>query len=233
MSNGRFKDFEFIPPAMLKRLLSGFIWEGSPDSGSMALTFDDGPDQEVTPATLDTLEEIGARATFFLIGDRARDHSAIVRSITERGHLIGNHTMSHPKLLLMKRSKVEQEIDDAQKLLSDISGAKPTYFRPPYGMVDFTSARVIRDRELDITLWTMLSGDYSDISEETILTRVNPFIRAGAILVFHDTMRGGGTALVDILKIIGGVARERGVRLGGVDELSVSDEIALGKEYDE
>lgn len=224
-------DFEHVPPRAIKRLLSGVLWEGTPDSGSMALTFDDGPDPEITPLVLDTLDEIGARGTFFLIGGQARNHPALARSIVERGHLTGSHSMTHPRLFLMKRSEVEYEIDEAGKAIADATGREPVLFRPPYGTFDFTVARVLREREMDLVLWTVLSGDYDDPDEQTVLKRLDPFIRPGAVAVFHDTARGGGRGLGDILRRINAEARDRCVRLGGVDELSIADDIALDEDH--
>ncbi|MHB9030457.1 MAG: polysaccharide deacetylase family protein [Candidatus Latescibacterota bacterium] len=221
---------EYIPPAALKRLLSGIRWEGAPDSGSLALTFDDGPDPDITPAVLDVMDSLKARGTFFLVGEQVKKHPSIARQIVERGQAIGNHSMTHSKLLFMKRSEVDSEIDSARQAIADACGVEPTMFRPPYGMFDHTTARAVRDRGLEMVLWTVLSGDYSKSSESKILQRINPFIRAGAIIVFHDTIRGGGSLLPGILKEIGVTAIERGIRLGGVDELSTVEEIDLGEE---
>jgi peptidoglycan/xylan/chitin deacetylase (PgdA/CDA1 family) len=198
----------------------------------MALTFDDGPDPEVTPEVLDVLDELGARGTFFMVGEQARRHPAVARRVAERGHQVGNHSLTHPRMLLMKRAEVEREVDEARKAISDAAGVDPVMFRPPYGIFDFTCAGVVRDREMDMVLWTVLSGDYSDDSDETILRRVNPFVRPGAIVVFHDTRKGGGTALAEILRKTGVLAGERKVRLGAVEELSRSDEIQVGEESD-
>jgi peptidoglycan-N-acetylglucosamine deacetylase len=226
------KSFEHVPPTAMRRLLSGFVWEGTPDSGSMALTFDDGPDPEVTPAVLDVLDELGARGTFFLVGEQVRLYPDVARLVAERGHQVGNHSLTHPRMLFMKRAEVEREIDEAQRIIADAAGVEPTLFRPPYGIFDFTCAGAVRDREMDMTLWTVLSGDYSDDSAEIILRRVNPFVRPGAIVVFHDTRKGGGSALVKILRETGALAGERKVRLGAVEELSRSDEIQVEEESD-
>ena len=224
--------FEHVPPAAIRSLLSGFLWEGTPDSGSMALTFDDGPDPEITPWALDTLDEMNARGTFFMVGEQVRRYPAIARLVKERGHQVGNHSFTHPRMLFMKRGEVEHEIDEAGKAIADATGVEPVAFRPPFGIFDFTSAAVVRDRAMDMTLWTVLSGDYSDDTAETILLRVRPFVRPGSIVVFHDTQKGGGSMLQKILRETGALARERQVFLGAVEELSRSDEIQVGEETD-
>ncbi len=83
--------------------------------------------------------------------------------------------------------------DEAQKAISDATGITPVWFRPPYGIFDFTCSGVVKKRGLSIVLWTVLSGDYSEVSSENIVKTVKPFIRPGAIQVFHDTLNGGGT----------------------------------------
>ncbi len=226
------KSFEHVPPLAMRRLLSGFVWEGTPDSGSMALTFDDGPDPEITPVVLDVLDEAGARGTFFMVGEQVRRHPDIARLVAERGHQVGNHSLTHPRMLLMKRAEAEREIDEAGKAIFDATGIHPALFRPPYGIFDFTCAGLVREREMDMVLWTVLSGDYSDDSAEIILKRINPFIRPGGIVVFHDTVKGGGVMLREILRESVRMAGERNIRLGAVEELSRSDEIQVEEETD-
>ena len=178
---------EHVPPKVLRKMLRKCLWEGTSDSAVMALTFDDGPDPDVTPGILDVLDEISARGTFFLLGEKVQEYPHLAKSIHDRGHTIGNHSMSHHRMFLMKKKNVEYEIDEAQKVLSDATGSKPLWFRPPYGLFDFTCADAVKRRGLSIVLWTVSSGDYSDASSEHILRTVEPFIRPGAIQVFHDT----------------------------------------------
>lgn len=219
--------FEHVPPKMLKKLLSGFIWEGTPDSGKMALTFDDGPDPDVTTPLLEILEKEGIRGTFFLLGENVKKHPDIAREIAGRGHLIGSHSMTHRKLFLVRKEEVEREIDEAQKIIGDITGVCPKYFRPPYGIFDYTSADVVKKKGLSMVLWTVLSGDYSDDPPERIIKTVEPFVRPGSIVVFHDTTRGGGAQLPGLIEEIGALANQRNVKFGGIDELSISSDITM------
>ncbi len=226
------ESLEHVPPKVLKKILKDCLWEGTPDSNTLALTFDDGPDPAVTPAVLDVLDEVGGTGTFFMLGENVKKYPDVARDVLKRGHVIGNHSMSHRKMLLMKKAEVENEIDEAQKTISDVTGMKPVWFRPPYGMFNFTCADVARKRGLSIVLWTVLSGDYSEISSEHILKIIKPFIRPGAIHVFHDTMRGGGTKLKDIIKKISVTAGRKGIRLAGINELSLSKSIEINREND-
>jgi len=187
----------------------------------LALTFDDGPDPEITPLVLDALDRRGGHGTFFLRGDNAEKHPGLVREIRDRGHVIGNHTMHHDRLFLSRKRKVEQEMDDAQKVIADITGIEPLWFRPPYGMFDFTVAKAAGKRDMTLVLWTVISGDYDQSrSEKDILVTVRPHIHGGAIHVFHDTSDGGGEKLPGIIETVGKLAKGSGLRLAGIDELS-------------
>ena len=221
---------EHVPPKVLRKMLRKCLWEGTSDSAVLALTFDDGPDPDVTPGILDVLDEISARGTFFLLGKKVQKYPHLAQRIHDRGHTIGNHSMSHHRMFLMKKKTVEYEIDEAQKVLSDATGSKPLWFRPPYGLFDFTCADAVKRRGLSIVLWTVSSGDYSDASSEHILRTVEPFIRPGAIQVFHDTKKGGGDALKDILRKIGVIAGQKSIRLGSIEDISSSGSMELQAE---
>ena len=233
MAGGWIETLQYAPPSLIKRILSGFCWEGTPDSMSMALTFDDGPDPDITPAVLDSLDALGARGTFFMVGENASRHPGIARLVAERGHLVGNHSMTHPKMFLMRKSDVESEVDSAQKAIADAAGVKPGMFRPPYGMFDLTCAAVVKERRLTMVLWTVLSGDFSGKPPEDIRRRVEPYIRPGAIVVFHDTAKGGGKNLPNLISEIGSSAKEKNIRLGGVNELSISKDLAVDEGDDD
>ncbi len=211
----------FVPPAMLKKLLGRCVWEGTPQSKTLALTFDDGPDPDITPLVLDILDELDSRGTFFLVGDRVKKYPQISRSILERGHVIGNHSMTHQRMLFMKRREAAYEIDEAQKMISDAVGSTPKWFRPPYGLFNLTTARLAREWALPLVLWTVLSGDYTDNPPDRILAHIESFIRPGAIQVFHDTVQGGGIELVNLIRHIGQQAIKKGIGIGSIEDLSL------------
>jgi peptidoglycan/xylan/chitin deacetylase (PgdA/CDA1 family) len=135
--------------------------------------------------------------------------------------------MTHPKMFLMRKSEIEKEIDSTQKAIVETTGVKPGLFRPPYGIFDFTCASVVKERELTMVLWTVLSGDYAHKSSEDIERTVVPYIRPGSIVVFHDTKKGGGENLPDLILAIGARAKEKNIRLGGIDELSFTENISV------
>jgi peptidoglycan-N-acetylglucosamine deacetylase len=210
---------ERVPPALLKQALGSVLWEGDVSCGALALTFDDGPDPLVTPAVLDVLDTYGAKATFFLTGTQAQKHPELVRDIGDRGHLIGNHTMTHRRLLLVGEDEVAREIGDAARIIEDTAGKCPRYVRPPFGLFDFTTLRVVRERGDTLVCWTALAGDYRDITAGRLLENVTPFVRAGAVLVFHDTARGGGDLLPGIIGDVARMAADAGLKLDTVERL--------------
>lgn len=210
---------ERVPPALLKQALGSVLWEGDASCGALALTFDDGPDPLVTPAVLDVLDTHGAKATFFLTGTQALKHPELVRDIASRGHLIGNHTMTHRRLLLVGEDDVAREIEDAARIIEDTAGKRPRYVRPPFGLFDFTTLRVVRERGETLVCWTALAGDYRDITAGRLLANVTPFVRSGAVLVFHDTARGGGDLLPGVIGDVARMAADAGLALDTVDRL--------------
>lgn len=221
-----FRRMELAPPRVLRAVLRNVVWEGTPESRCAALTFDDGPDPEITPRVLDTLDSIEAKGTFFLVGERVREHPGLAREIVERGHQIGSHSMTHQSLFLAGRDTVRDEIGQARQIIADVTGIDTPWFRPPHGIFDITAAREFKRQRCTTVLWSALSGDYRDDPPETILRQTAPYIRPGAIVVFHDTESGGGGALPGLIDSLARLAAERGVSFGRVDDLTFKPGIA-------
>jgi peptidoglycan/xylan/chitin deacetylase (PgdA/CDA1 family) len=149
------------------------------------LTFDDGPHPERTPRLLDILATSGARAVFFMVGAEAMKHRALVRRVAEEGHLIGNHSFSHPWMLPMARRRIEEEIDRCQNALAEITGTAPALARPPYGQRDYRYNRVLKERGLTPVLWSQNLRDYWGQSPDVLIGRLGRS-RPGDILLLHD-----------------------------------------------
>jgi peptidoglycan/xylan/chitin deacetylase (PgdA/CDA1 family) len=168
------------------------------DAREVALTFDDGPNDAATPQLLEVLARHTVRATFFAIGDFARQSPEIVRGVVAAGHLLGNHTMSHPRLSTQSAARVRQELADCKKLLEDTTGAAIEYFRPPFGARRPMVLRVARELGLTPVLWNVTGYDWNPIGVDGILKNLNDGIarnrlaERGSNLLLHD---GGHRAM--------------------------------------
>ena len=160
--------------------------------GELALTFDDGPNPTATPRLLDLLELHNIQATFFLIGRYALAEPQLVRRIINAGHSLGNHTMTHPRLPLCSHARIAAELTDAQHAIEDTAGTPVRLFRPPHG---FRTPHVLRTASalgLTTTTWNLIANDWSLLTAEKIIARVEAGItrnqRRGfaSNVVLHD-----------------------------------------------
>ncbi|MDJ0389525.1 polysaccharide deacetylase family protein [Roseomonas sp. E05] len=154
-------------------------------AGQVALTFDDGPDPEITPRVLDLLEAHQARASFFLIGQRTARHPALVREILRRGHSVENHTHSHPlHFAALGPGGQRREILRAQAAILEAGGA-PRFFRPPVGLHSPFLAPVLAGTGLRHASWTRRGADGAIGAPARVLRRLRG-AGAGDILLLHD-----------------------------------------------
>jgi peptidoglycan/xylan/chitin deacetylase (PgdA/CDA1 family) len=153
----------------------------------VALTIDDGPDPEVTPAVLDLLDAHGARATFFCIAERAARHPALVREIVRRGHSVQNHSHAHRhNFSLLGPRGFAREIAAAQDVLRDVAGESPRFFRAPAGLRNPFLAPVLHRLGLTLASWTRRGFDTRESDPQRVLQRLARGLAAGDILLLHD-----------------------------------------------
>jgi peptidoglycan/xylan/chitin deacetylase (PgdA/CDA1 family) len=155
----------------------------------IALTFDDGPDPATTPVLLDILARRGARATFFVIGDRAARHPDIVARAAAEGHEIGNHTWDHPSLAALPLAEVEAQIGRTRATLAPRG---QTLMRPPYGDLTLAGARLMRRLGYRVVLWNINGQDWEDDDADTVAERILNHAAPGAIVLLHDSLRTYG-----------------------------------------
>lgn len=160
--------------------------------GELALTFDDGPNPAWTPKLLDVLAENDVRATFFLLGSHAEAEPDLVRRIAGAGHVVGNHSWSHPNLARSAAARVREELKRTQETLEQILGAPVHWFRPPYGARRPVVFRIAREMGLEPVLWNAMTTDWRERSGARIAKRLSAKIEraerrgfAGNI-VLHD-----------------------------------------------
>jgi peptidoglycan/xylan/chitin deacetylase (PgdA/CDA1 family) len=161
------------------------------DPNQIALTFDDGPNDPHTMHLLDVLAKHNARATFFLIGKYVRQRPEIARAILAAGHEIGNHTDSHPNLILVSAARLRQELNDCGKALEDALGKKVALFRPPFGGRRPNVLRTARSLGLTPIMWSVTGYDWSAKSAVQIYEKVSRQVDSrhkpqGEIVLLHD-----------------------------------------------
>jgi peptidoglycan/xylan/chitin deacetylase (PgdA/CDA1 family) len=160
------------------------------------LTFDDGPSEPYTGQILDILRANNIHATFFLCGSNAERHPELVRRIRDEGHEIGNHTWSHPYLYLASGKTMASEIDRTQDVLEKLTGTRPVWFRPPFGVRGLALRGVLESRGMKMMLWSDRGYDGALDSAgiaKTTLEQLAP----GAIVLLHDGFEAKDPALVD------------------------------------
>jgi peptidoglycan/xylan/chitin deacetylase (PgdA/CDA1 family) len=174
---------------------STLIAPARPDQ--LALTFDDGPNPAWTPRLLDILAASDIRATFFLVGRFAKAEEELVRRIAAAGHLIGNHTWSHPNLARTSPSQVLDELTRTNDVLAEFTGKPVRYFRPPFGARRPYVLRLARQLGMIPVTWNAMTKDWSDrsadhIAEQLIqkISRLQQRGRAGNV-VLHDGAHAG------------------------------------------
>lgn len=157
-----------------------------------ALTYDDGPNPRSTPELLDVLARYNARATFFMIGKFVREQLELVRRVQAAGHVIGNHTMSHPFLASKPMSFVREEILGCSALLEDTLGTPVRYFRAPFGARRPGILRFVREQGMTPVQWNAQGNDWEPIGVEGILGHIAPGLakarrrKRGANILLHD-----------------------------------------------
>lgn len=165
---------------------------------AILLTFDDGPDPEITPQILELLDDYDRKAIFFLIGEKAKKYPELVKEIHKRGHSIGNHSYTHEKWFDMRSSAImTKELEHTNSVLENSVGEKVAYFRPPYGVTNPNLKKAIKNTKLKSIGWSFRSLDTGKQSAEQISQRIEKGIKGGEILLFHDNR----TKAVETLKL--------------------------------
>src|ERR1700761_6463972 len=162
------------------------------DIDEVALTFDDGPNDPYTLQLLDLLAQHQVRAIFFLIGDFVRRRPDLARAILNAGHLIGNHTMSHPSLIWERPSRVREELAGCNAVLEDVLGEAVQYFRPPFGSRRPDVLRTAVELGLKPVMWNVTAHDWDATDSVSLAARVqhlvdrNQRLGRGSNILLHD-----------------------------------------------
>ena len=182
----------------------------------LALTFDDGPHPDTTPALLAALRRAGVRATFFLVGESVARWPELARAIAAGGHVIGNHTQRHRLLTLRTGDEVDDEIAACQRALA-ATGIVARLFRPPHGFKPWGLHRLLRRHRLRLVAWQGSIRDTDAPGSAVIVTRALALARTGRILLLHDHPRCHADVVAALPFIVAG-CRDRGLDFVTVDE---------------
>jgi peptidoglycan-N-acetylglucosamine deacetylase len=170
----------------------------------LAITFDDGPNPVITPKLLNLLDRFQARATFFLIGRYAREGPDLVRELSARGHVIGNHTQTHANLFWLGPAQIRDELRRCQDAIANASGVPAKWFRPPWGLRNPALAGAARALDLRVIMWSLIPGDWRARTDEWLIDNMEPIAKhakqaaaravSGDILCLHDGSHRGQNA---------------------------------------
>ena len=176
------------------------------------LTIDDGPSDDTLPI-LDVLDAHGAKATFFLVGDRARARPDLVRQIVDRGHGVGNHSATHPQAWFwaLPPWRIRDEIERTQATLRDLTGATPHWFRAVVGMANPFVASVLKSQGLTRVAWSARGYDAFASNPEVVARRIERTLSPGAIVLLHEGAAHGGN--VETVRVVLARLRANGYRL--------------------
>ncbi|MGY6561101.1 MAG: polysaccharide deacetylase family protein [Luteibaculaceae bacterium] len=182
-----YKKYIIKTPALVERLMPDFLWRLSvePKEKAVALTFDDGPIPHVTPFVLDTLNAYDIKATFFCIGKNVAENKAVYERILAEGHTVGNHTNHHCNGWKVSLQQYKNEVLEAKSLIQS------SLFRPPYGKLTPGIARMLKQEQFSVVMWSGLSLDYDKaISPKKCLENaIQATTGKGDIIVFHDSKK--------------------------------------------
>ena len=179
-------------PAGYQAMAPGAQWYGRTFTGlkagtkQLALTYDDGPNDPHTLRLLDVLYKHGVKATFFLIGRYVKQRPDIALEVMRAGHVVGNHTYSHPNLIFVSARQTAQQLLDCEQSLTDAVGEHSCLFRPPFGGRRPSTLRVARTLGLEPVMWNVTGWDWKEKPTEYVESRVRQQVRGGDVILLHD-----------------------------------------------
>ena len=170
-------------PSITKYLFPSLVWKKNTYQKKIWITFDDGPDEKVTPYLINVLEKFNIKATFFIIGNQAKKYPELVKLIINNGHKIGNHSFSHLNGFSTNNNKYLEDVEQAKKYIdSDI-------FRPPYGKITPFQIKKLK-KDFKIIMWDIMSWDFKEnIYPNKIYKNVIDNVENGSIILFHNNLK--------------------------------------------
>jgi peptidoglycan/xylan/chitin deacetylase (PgdA/CDA1 family) len=194
---------------------------GNSAKHAVAITFDDGPSPKFTPQILALLKEYGAKATFFVLGEKIEKYPDLIKAEMRGGHELGNHTYSHPHLVKSDQKARERELERTGLDLS-LLGCPNTekIMRPPYSEYDKRLVSYLDHTDRELILWSVDSGDWRGLAAPAIIRNVLSQVKNGSIIIFHDEYNEKDRhPTVEALKVILPFLQKEGYQMVTVSEL--------------
>jgi peptidoglycan-N-acetylglucosamine deacetylase len=195
--------------------------EGRGDAA--ALTFDDGPDPEATPAVLDALERAGVRATFFMVGEQVMENLELARAVPAAGHEVALHGFGHRPHDELTPTQARDDLARGLGALEAATGTRARLYRPPYGRFSEASYDACRELALEPVYWSIWGLDHEPLPAERIADLVCRDLAPGLIVLLHDSpryaYRESARPTAEAIPAIVSEARRRGVELAPLGEL--------------
>lgn len=205
-----------------KKFKSNFIFEGPSSPKRVALTFDDVPDRLFTLQVLDVLKSEGVKATFFVVGNRAKDNPDIIKRMLDDGHVLGNHSYSHANLNKVSDEEFHHEVLKTQEIVKDITdGYQMKYIRPPYGNIREKQIEWLVSQNIKVVNWNVDSLDWTQIDADEVEKNIMSQVKSGSIILQHgaggvgEDLTGTVQALPRIVKRL----REQGMEFVTLPQL--------------
>lgn len=195
------------------------------DPATVALTFDDGPNPAATPYILDALDKHGAGGSFFQIGEYVRKFPGLVEDVLRRGHTIGNHTDTHPRLIFLSPERIAQELEGCLIAFQSATGCGTRWMRPPYGYrgPQLQSALRKQDPRIRVVMWSVSGRDWKRQPPQRLINRLRQ-VKGGDIVLLHDgdhrSANGDRSHTVAALEYWLPRWKDAGLRLIGLDHLT-------------
>lgn len=200
-----------------KKNTGAMFVNGSANRKVVALTFDDGPDADITPKILDVLKQNNTKASFFFIGEKVIENKDVVKRAYADGNLVLSHSFNHPDLSTKSESVIDKQMKDADTAIYNVIGKKPALMRPPYGNTNDLILKVAARNNLKIVIWSIDTLDWSQKEKANITKNVLDNVRPGEIILMHSN-EDKKTTLEALPDIINGL-KDKGYSIVTLSEL--------------